>query len=300
MKVERILTATDFSRSAEAAVRRAALLAQATGAALEIVHAVHLNAFSGVWRKLAADEGLTEARVLGDAARRLDDLAADVVERTGAARPATRVLHGRPPLALAEQARESAADLVVVGAHGEHLLYDLFVGATALKLLRLTTVPLLMVKQMPPFEYERVLVATDFSIAARAAADLAARLLPAAELHLFHAYEVPFEREMYYAGAEDEAVDHYRRLGEAEAQHEMAAFVATLETPGRWVRRVRHGYAPALINRQAAELGADLLVIGAHRQSGIAAALLGSVAAHLVIESRGDLLMAPTVADQSG
>mgnify|MGYP001332357400 CR=1 FL=1 len=300
MTVERILTASDFSPSAAAAVRRAALLAQATGASLEIAHAVHLSAFSGVWRRIAADEGITEARVLADAARRLDVLAAEVSARTGVTAPATRVLQGRPPVALAARARESAADLVVVGAHGEHLLYDLFVGATALKLLRLTTVPVLMVKQTPPFDYERILVATDFSPAARAAADFAARLFPAAELHLFHAYEVPFEREMYYAGTEDETVDHYRRIGEAEAQREMDDFIATLAVPGRCVRRVRHGYAPALINRQAAELGADLLAIGAHRQSDIAAALLGSVAAHLVAESRGDLLMVPTMAAATG
>jgi nucleotide-binding universal stress UspA family protein len=294
MAVERILTATDFSRSAEAAVRRAALLAQATGAALEVAHAVHLRPLSGAWRQLAAGEGITEERILADAAARLDALAAEVAERTGAPAPATRVLRGRPSLALAERARESAADLVVVGAHGEHLLFDLFVGATALKLLRLSTVPVLLVKQTPPFEYERVLVATDFSPAARAAAELAAQLFPAADLHLFHAYEVPFEREMYYAGTEDESVDHYRRLGEAEAQREMDAFAATLAVPQRYVRRVRHGYAPALINQHAAEIGADLLVIGSHRQSEIAATLLGSVAAHLVTESRGDLLLVPT------
>lgn len=138
-----------------------------------------------------------------------------------------------------------------------------------------------------------MLAATGFSPAARAAANFAARLLPEADQYLFHAYETPFERQMYYAGVDDEVVDHYRRLGETEARRQMDEFVATLEDPARFVRKLRHGYAPALINQYAAEMGADLLVVGAHRRSDVEAALLGSVAAHLVNESRSDLLLLP-------
>jgi nucleotide-binding universal stress UspA family protein len=293
MKVQRILAATDFSRTAEAATRRAALLAKAGGAALEIAHVIYLPPLAETWRKLVEGEGITEQGVQERAAARLAEQAADLAKRTGVT-PATRVLSGKPAQALADWAREVAGDLIVIGAHGEHLLLDLFVGSTALKLLRLAAQPVLLVKQTPPFEYERVLVATDFSPAARVAADLVARLLPEADLYLFHAYEAPFERQMYYAGSDDEAVDHYRRLGETEAKRQMDEFVMSLERPERFVRKVRHGYAPALINQYAAEMGTDLLVLGAHRQGELAAVLLGSVAAHLVNESRGDLLMVPS------
>jgi len=292
MKVQRILAATDFSRTAEAATRRAALLAKAGAATLEVVHSFHLPPFAETWRQLVAGEGITEESLRDRAVSRLEELAASLTNRTGVT-PTTRLLTGKPAVALADWARESAAELIVVGAHGEHLLFDLFVGSTALKLLRLATVPVLLVKQTPPFEYERVVVATDFSPAARAAANLVAQLLPAADLYLFHGYEVPFERQMYYAGSDDEAVDHYRRLGEAEAKRQMNEFVISLAAPERFVRKVRHGYAPSLINQYSAEIGADLLVLGAHRQSEVAATLLGSVAAHLVNEARGDLLLVP-------
>lgn len=292
MKVELIVAATDFSRAAESATRRAALLARTDGASLEIVHAIYLPPLAETWRKLVAGEGITEERLRAGAAERLARLAADLARRTGVT-PETRVLDGKPALALAQWAKERGAGLIVVGAHGEHLLLDLFVGSTALKLLRLAAQPVLLVKQTPPFEYERILIATDFSSAARAAADLTARLLPAADLFLFHAYEAPYERQMAYAGSDDEAVDHYRRLGEAEARRQMDEFAASLEQPARFARKVRHGYAPALINQYAAEMGADLLVLGSHRQSEISATLLGSVAAHLVNESRGDLLLVP-------
>ena len=292
MRVERILAATDFSRSAQSALQRAAWLAKNCGATLEIAHSIELPMLSEAWRKLVEGEDFSEEKLRSQAQVRLDQVATTLALDSGI-NPGTRILSGKPPQALAEFATKNVADLIVVGAHGEHLLRDFLVGSTAVKLLRLATRPVLMVKQTPPFAYERLLIATDFSAASRVAADLAAELLPDSELYLFHAYEVPFERQMYYAGSNREAVDHYRRLGEAEAQRQMEAFVTTLAAPERFVCKLRHGYAPAMIAAYASETGADLLVLGSRRQSGIAAALLGSVSSHLVAESRIDLLLVP-------
>lgn len=294
MEVRHIVAATDFSHTAEMAVRRAGLLAKASGAALRVVHALYAPPLADTWRKLIESEGVTAQSIRAQAGNRLEALAGQLEQRIGL-RPEVALIDGKPAQALAGWALQNAVDLIVVGAHGEHLLFDLFVGSTALKLLRLSVLPVLLVKQNPPFEYERVVIATDFSPAARAAADRVAALLPAAELFLFHAYEAPFERQMTYAGSDDETIDHYRRLGEAEARRQMEAFVASLSEPKRYGVKVRHGYAPALINQYVAELGADLLVVGAHRQSELAASLLGSVALHLVNESRTDLLLVPTV-----
>lgn len=294
MKVRHIIAATDFSHTAEEAARRAALLAKACGATLQIVHALYEPPLAETWRKLVEREGITEESVRVRAAARLNDLADSLKKRTTVC-PAVQVIDGKPAQAVSTFALQNGTDLIVVGAHGEHLLLDLFVGSTALKLLRLSVLPVLLVKQNPPFDYERVVIATDFSPAARAAADRVAAMLPAAELFLFHAYEAPFERQMTYAGSDDETIDHYRRLGEAEAKRQMDAFVATLAEPGRYRYKVRHGYAPALISQYVAEMGADLLVSGSHRQSEISASLLGSVAGHLVNESRIDLLLVPSI-----
>lgn len=290
--IQRVMAATDFSHGAQSAVRRAVLLAKAFGATVEIVHAAHLPLLDEVWSKLAEKEGISEDTLLKTAAGRLGELAADLERRFGL-RPASRVLRGRAQQVLAGWARESAADLIVIGAHGEHVLLDLFVGSTALKVLRLASAPVLLVKQTPPFDYERIVVAVDFSPAAHAAVACAAAMFPRADLYLFHAYEVPFEREMYYAGSDDDAVDHYRRLGESEARRRMEAFVASLPAPGRCLRKVRHGYAPALINQYAAELGADLVVMGSQGKSELEASLLGSVSSHLITEFSGDMLLVP-------
>ena len=292
MKVERILAATDFSRSAESAVQRAAWLARNCGATLEIAHSIDLPILPEAWRKLVEGEGFTEEELRAQAQVRLDQLATTLALDSGIT-PGTLIFSGKPSQALAEFATKNATDLIVVGAHGEHFLLDFFVGSTAIKLLRLSTRPVLMVKQTPPFAYERLLIATDFSPASHMAAELAAELFPYSELYLFHVYEIPFERQMYYAGSNSETVDHYRQLSEEVVQRQMEEFVSTLAAPERFVSKLSHGYAPALIADYVSKISADLLVLGSRRQSGIAAALLGSVSSHLVAESRIDLLLVP-------
>ncbi|MBV2235611.1 MAG: universal stress protein [Sterolibacterium sp.] len=293
MKVEHIVAATDFSRPADAAVHRAALLAGMGGARLDVLHAINLSPLVGAWRSLIEGEGVSEARLNAAATARMARFTEELAQRTDIT-PQTHILSGKPAQAVADWARDAAADLVVIGAHGEHLLLDLLVGSTALKLLRLVSQPVLLVKQTPLFPYERVLVATDFSPAARAAANLAASLLEDVELYLLHVYEVPFERELYYAGSDDDAVEHYRRLGQNEARRQMDEFIQTLDEPTRFIGRIRHGYPSALVNQYASEIKADLLVLGANRQSELMATLFGSVATHLVNESHADLLLVPS------
>lgn len=293
MNLNRVLAATDFSHAAQAAVQRAAGLAKASGALLELGHAIQVPPIADAWRRLVEGEGITAEKLCAGVVARLSDLAAQLVGGSGTT-PETAVLIGKPAPALAAWARERQADLLVVGAHGEHLLLDLVVGATAMKLLRLASTPVLMVKRQPDFDYQRILIATDFSPASRVAADWVAQRLPDAYLYLFHAFEVPFEREMYYAGSSEEVVGHWRSVAEVKTRQCMADFVASLREPTRFLGRVRHGYPPALVKQYAAEMRADLLVVGAHRQSRIEAALLGSVATHLIGESPGDLLLVPS------
>ena len=296
MKVRRIVAATDFSETAELALQRAARLASSGSAELELIHALYLPPLAQAWQELVDGEGFSSARLGLVAGERLQQAAA-ALQRWSGICPETRVLNGKPASELAGWARASGADLIVVGAHGEHLILDLFVGSTAIKLLRLSSTPVLLVKKAPDFPYRRVLVATDFSATAQAAADLAACMLPEAGLELLHAFEIPFEREMNLAGASAGTMEHYRLLAHAEARRQMQECIGKLADPARWSGKLRQGYPPAEIVRHAGESVADLLVVGCRRRSDIEAAMLGSVAAHLVNESPLDLLLVPAEND---
>lgn len=293
--IRRIIAATDFSPAAEAALQRALAIGAATGASVEFVTAIHLPPLTEAWRRFVEEEGFSEQRIVDTANARIEAMAASAAG-TGT-RPATRVLRGRPAQAIAEWAEESAADLLVVGAHGENFLLDLFIGATALKLLRLTRTPVLLVKTHSPAAYEKIVVATDFSPAARAAAEFAGTLFPQARQHLFHAYETPFARQMSYAGADERAVEYYRQRSEFEAEQQMATFVHALGHDEYRHRQLRHGYPPTLIKDYAAEVGADLVAVGTTGKNDWQASLLGSVSTHLAGELPADLLLVPPRGD---
>ena len=104
MKVERILAATDFSRSAESAVQRAAWLARNCGATLEIAHSIDLPILPEAWRKLVEGEGFTEEELRAQAQVRLDQLATALALDSGIT-PGTLIFSEKPSQALAEFAR---------------------------------------------------------------------------------------------------------------------------------------------------------------------------------------------------
>ncbi len=289
---ERIVCATDFSPAAGAAVRRAALAAAQYGARLALVHVVPSSLWddAGQWVAELAGLGSVEPeQARADALRRLarvaDESAAEATSGCTA-----DVRYGRPAAQIAAAARELDADLLVVGAHGAHPVRDLVMGSTAQKLLRIAPCPLLVVKRPPPFDYRTVLLPTDFSAPAARAAEAARALLPEALYHVVHAFELPYDGLMRYAGVDEATVQTYRTAAQGALAARLAEVTAGF-APGRAVAHVRHGYAPTRIDEWIVELAVDLVAIAAHGKSEIEAAFLGSVSAHVVQTAPCDVLL---------
>jgi universal stress protein A len=139
----------------------------------------------------------------------------------------------------------------------------------------------------------RILYATDFSRASRAAFDKAVEMAKAsrAELYLAHVLNpvVPMVGDGYippkvYADIEASA--------RAAAQKQMAALVARAKSRG--VARVRplllSGLAHEQITRAARSRRADVVVIGTHGRTGLPKLFLGSVAGRVVSSARCPVL----------
>ncbi len=291
---ERIVCATDFSPAGDAAVRRAALAADRHGAQLALVHVVPSSLWDGANEWLADLVGAGSPdpeRARAEARRRLQRVADEAAAGAGPG-CTVDVRYGRPAAQIAAAARELGADLLVVGAHGEHRLRDLLMGSTAHRLLRTAPCPVLVVKRPPPFDYRTVLLPTDFSTPAAQAAAAARALLPTAVFHFVHAFELPYDGLMRYAGAADDAVARYRSAAERALEAKIAQLVQDFDaTPGRAFAHVRHGYPPARIDEWIVELAVDLVAIAAHGRSELEAAFLGSVSAHVVQEAPCDVLL---------
>jgi nucleotide-binding universal stress UspA family protein len=194
---------------------------------------------------------------------------------------------------LVAQAASLGAELVVLGARGEGFLRHLVLGTTAERLLRKLERPVLVVRQMPYDGYRRVLVAVDFSAASAEALRLASVVAPSAERVLVHAYDLPFEGKLHFAGVDDAAIHAYRRRAEREALDRLEAFAreAGLEAGDTRLLVGRGDPSRVVIERQQDE-GCDLIVVGKRGKGLVEELLLGSVTKHVLAECTTDVLVA--------
>lgn len=200
----------------------------------------------------------------------------------------THVTEGHVLEQIAAQCERLGAELLVMGARGEDFMRPWPIGSTAERMLRKTTRSLLAVKQVPHEAYRRVLVPVDFSAGSAQHVAMARRLAPQAELCLFHAFEVPYEGKLRFAGVDDAVIFRYAHAARDEAEASLAKLAAG---DARCHFRAVAGRPAASILRQEEELGADLIVLGKHGADMIEELLLGSVTKHVLAEARCDVLV---------
>lgn len=286
-----ILAAVDFSPDACRAGERAAQLAGAAGGRVTLLHVLEEH-FLGRMRRLV--QAAPDTLLAQQAAATLEQQASGWRERHGATIDC-QVREGDPASLISAEA--GTRGLLALGAHGHHRLRELAVGTTAQRLVRRVVQPTLVVHRDVNGPYRRVLVATDYSVHAQAALRLALALAPAAEFHVLHAVRPWLETEMAWAGVDRDTIAHYRDEAVREAELDMRAFLASATPrPHRITPHVEHAYAPVALKRIAAQIDADLLVVGKHGKTLTEELLLGSVTQHVLAEAPCDVLVASAAA----
>ena len=210
------------------------------------------------------------------------------------------IVAGDPAAAIAAQAEARAVDLVVVGCHRRRPIADMFLGTTIERLLRQVHQPVLVVVKADQPAYERILIPVDFSEASTAAIRSAAALFPKAILHLLHAYKGPFQdyvAALSLTFSRAERAKFAGSMGE-HAEQAMSRLIDRLGlSPDRTIVTVRNGDAAMLIQEELDRKETDLLALGTHARSGIARALIGSVAETALESSRCNVLVVPMPGD---
>lgn len=292
-----ILSATDLSAHSLQAVDRAADLATTTGARHTVLHALGLDAL-GPLRNLLGERADSVAHTaVQQQQAALAAAMADPARHPGPA-PTLRVEEGLASRVVPSLVRETDTDLVVVGARGQSLLRRLVVGSTASHLLRRSHCPVLVVKN--PFQqpYRRVLLPMDFSPGSALALALARELAPRADLVLLHAFDVPFEGMLQYAGVSQDIIHQYRIEARERALRQLREMAAEQGlAAGDYTPLVEHGDAVALITGHQQRLGCDLVVMGKHGTHVTEELLLGSVTKRVLSEGDADVLV---VVDKRG
>jgi nucleotide-binding universal stress UspA family protein len=273
------LMATDLSARSDRALERAVMLAREHDARLTIVHVVDedLPAALAENQQNAAEESIRQ---------HINELtAADGLNIS------TEVIFGRAYIDILEMSEKTEAEMIILGVHREDAFKDMFRGTTAERVIRGSNVPVLLVRDRPNNPYRRIMVGVDLSVFSRRAVEFAFGFMPGGEFYLVHAYDVPFKGFLYGRDTQKQVSKAHQIQFEKMIEDEMAAFLGSLEPKGLMIERVmQEGSAHEVIHRQVKQLKPDLLVVGTHGRTGVAHALLGSVAEDLLSQPPCDVL----------
>lgn len=276
---------------------KAAQLARACGAQLELFHDIAtpvLNEALGTpgYSLRAVKRAAREAALAG-----LERLAAPL-RRHGVTVQTCAVWDFPPAEAIVRRAVAGAADLIVIARHARHRIPALL-GYTDWELLRLSPVPVLLVKREQPYRRARVLAALDPEHAFAKTSGLDRRIIEEAarlsgalrgSLAALHAYlPLPLPPPPGFL-LDTHIAERVRKAAERVAR---GSFEAALE--GTAVRRNhRHVVegAPALvIPATARRLHSAIVVMGAVSRSGLKRLFIGNTAEKVMDALPCDLLV---------
>jgi nucleotide-binding universal stress UspA family protein len=272
-----ILHPTDLSEPSEAALAVARSLAEEGGDRLVILHVLPDAVAAGVDVVLpidpeAARAALAEVQPPAGPEGRVCSLE-------------TLVSQGEPAQEILRVARQTGADLIVMGSQGRSGLARAILGSVAEHVLRGASCPVLVVRPPArgsgPLRFRTILVPTDFSAGAEAA------LREAVALALVHGGRIAV---LHIPHADEPAVWVYDRMAGGEADPDL--LLARLErrtAPYRaqnpqvlFEHRLREGSPAEEILREAEARRPDLIVLGTRGRSGLDRMLMGSVAEEVI------------------
>lgn len=252
-----IIATTDFHARADRAIDRAIALGKESGREVIVFHGRTL------------DPGKEE-----DAHTISTKIRSVLPHDAGEVQLATRI--GHIPQNIAACADDNNADLIVMGVAKHNSLGDFILGTVVDDVIRRTPRPVLVVKQRPQKPYTRIAIATDFSVFSLAATEWAATFFPGAELHLMHAFHMPYQ-------AWNNA-DYVAKELESYAKEEMQTFIGDLPPAiaARVTTHIANGTVASAMNRLIASQGIDCVVLGSHGETGFRHAMIGSQANDLL------------------
>lgn len=254
-----ILVATDFSAPSRHAADRAARLARETGLPLTLMHALSSRVLDELRHWLGTGHQ-AEQRLIAETGQQLQQLADALA---AAQQVAVQCCLATGPVldVISQKADAVDAGLLVLGARGAGFLRRLVLGSTSERLLRRSTRPLLVVKQMPREPYRRALVALDFSPWSAQSIALVRCVAPQGRLLLLTAFEVPFEGRLQLAGVATPTIEHYRQQAREKARQQLDTLAqqAGLQ-PAQWDACVVEGEAWQCIVEQEQAHDCDLVV----------------------------------------
>jgi nucleotide-binding universal stress UspA family protein len=289
-----IVAATDLSPAGDRAARRAAELTSSRGGVLQLIHVLPpRDVLAGIFPSQTDNEIAALRTRVGVALQER----VHVIAASFAVTPSWTLLHGRAHRAILDATAKFQADLIVVGAQGEHgaASSTTTVGETAFKLAQQSQIPVLLVRREPSQPYHTVMACAKGERIDNRVIEWANRLSPDSLLHLASAYTVPYEERLREWGASESSIDLYATRERDERIRRLGSTLGELRMPAARARlHVERGMPLQLILNAAAQFSADLIIVGRrHPPDPLGGGAFGSVARGVAILSPADVLIVP-------
>jgi len=295
-----LLCPIDFSEFSRQALAHAAAIASHFGARL-----IALSVDDPLLTEAAAAAGFVPSPA-EETRRELKRFCGDTL--ASFAGPGTIEYHvtvGKPATEILRTARDQHVDLIVMSSHGRSGMRKLFFGSTTERVLRETSVPVLVTRDWRrPFtslselarHITRVIVPVDLTqesahqlvVAHGIAEAVSGRLIA---VHVLEPLFVPQRVRLALPGAE-----HMRR---SQAEEKLASVVAAIDGPQRTESMVVLGEPSEEIVKLAEARNAGLIVMGLH-SSGPLGPRMGSVTYRVLCQTDALVLALPPHAVKVG
>lgn len=296
-----VLLATDFSENAERALQTAAHQASSRNEPLVLLHCLEAGFEALAERQLSEPPQNLRAHLWKEAKNQLETTYEEAV-------PADRhppevdfrVEITHPKDGIVEVARESAADLVVMGATGQSRLANVILGGSAEEVVRRIDVPVLVVhNEAETGSPDRIVAPVDFTDCSRRSLEVAAEHArrESAELLVLHSFVIPVADTAFVpAHLPPETVETY----EQQRQDKLEDLVAEANLQDiDWRTQIEIGPPHRTIADVVEDSGADLVVMGTHGRRGFQRLFLGSTAAKVLRHMPASVMTVRTRDDET-
>ncbi len=272
-----------FVPQEQVAIQRSIWLARHTGAELTFVCVLD---FSEHIRHLEESDHARVTQTVESAAHQVLTEVTDWAKRKGVVAQ-SKLLIGKESVEIIREVLRARHDLVISGSGNMGAVDRLFLGSTAMKLLRRCPCPVWLTKLSTPPETINILVASDLSDVSGDALSLAVGLgrLIDAHIHLLHAVDFPLDR-WNSTGLSDETTERYHRAVRAEAEKSLYQQLQQTD-----YRTLPHGVQVHIVDELLPEVAIldfieknniHMLIMGTVARAGIPGMVMGNHAERLL------------------
>lgn len=263
MRIRSVVVGMDFSEPSVVAARWA-VEHFAPDADITLLHVIDLPDRPAFAEELLPATDTIESVAQRSAERHMRNAIASISPRAG-----FEIRFGKPHEQIVEAARVRRADVIIVGSHDDRHARSRWLGATAERIVRTSTIPVLVAVDPPPRPPQTLLVPVNESRLTGSILAWAGHFAESfdAEVKLLHVWSeslYAYVASMSHAESSDDL--EAQRVVEQEIRDATTHWLADLTEAGFRGRRaaaiVRHGQVADVTLDIAAATHADLIVMG--------------------------------------